>query len=1453
MGINLIGTLDSGAAISLIKNSIVKDYGWKTTSTTKLPLVYGNGSRENTDKKLRTEISFEHFVRQIDFHVASDLPVNILLGLDFFFAFQLSLEFDPQTVTIEAHGPKLSPVLITVMDEKQYEINCPANANDTTSISTTSENIPDLIPFEPFPSEPSPNPTETNTEPQPNHVQTITEPQPNHVKIITEPSLTTCRTSPEPSQHKPRTNTEPSIFDNNLIRKMRRTIAKAIHVTRAKKQSPILTIAEPEVQFFSEQPYQQPNARQIMFRAETDNFLPPRSSIKLKLITDDNLTGNTLFTVSENLLTNKYIFTPDSILELDSGHSSTWITNPNPFPVQIHRNSIIGHSWDIELELNPIPVFITKEKLSKFDIDPSLNLDQKKKVEHLLSKYQHLFATKMTDLVQTNLYEHKINLIPNHKPIYVRPYRRSAYEEQIIKEQIEQMIEAKLLQPSVSPFSSPLLLVKKPDGSHRIVSDFRALNKITVRDVYLLPRTSTVLNELGGHKYFSTLDLFSGYFQIPLDPESRKYTSFLTSFGLWEYTVLPMGMMNSGSAFSRLMDLTFQHMKKDTLTWYLDDVAVLGHDFDHHIHNLDKTLKRIEEVNLRLKLSKCHFARQNINFLGFEIDSNGIKPNREKIKAILEMPHPKNVLETQSFLGCINFYRKHIKNHSIIATPLYNLIKKESKFNWNDDCEAAFNHFKQVLTEPPILQIFDEKLPVILESDASMQGLGGIIAQELSGKEHVLEYHSRCLNKHEKNYSITELELLGVIFIIKQARCYVFGRKFKIIVDHSCLRYLANLKNPHGRLARWWAFLSEFNFEVIHRPGRKHSNVDCLSRLPLPRTIPENQDTDLHDQLILLTQTIETTDFEYKLITGQKSDSLCQTIRKKMKINNCTQFREKDNMLVKLNHTFNEVRYLIVLPIALKNEIIQLFHDKSAHEMGVKTYLKMRTRFYHPKLFQLVSNYCKTCEKCQKRNPLTKHKMGSADLLPCRTNPFEAISIDLVGPLPTTREGNKYIFVCVDIATRTVVAKPIPDKKMGTVAKCLLENVYHIFGFPNLITSDRGKEWLNNLFQSLNTIMGIDHRKTTSYHPSGNSIVERANRSLGTAISKQVNEHHDNWDNVLSAIVFGLNTCRHSITGEVPYELLFGRDIPVLSDLIFPPQNSTFVRQREIIQKIRESKNDTIPALTDLLFPPHHSQFIKQREIVEKIRETAATRIRIQQLKTLEKRNEKMSDEILQVNELCLIKKPVIKGNQVKKFSDIFHGPYKVIKILKDGLLLVESMDEKKKQETVNLTNVKKYYRRGAHDEKKESATKENESPANDSDSETEIIITEQKIQDSSSVQRIEIESEKDEEERSESVTVNYDSHEENQIQVSQIDEEFPEINSPANDQDASEIEENVSEANNQPDNSLLNLSDSTTTTEYHDAHSVIGGDEEQTDEQPPPVPPRRSNRPKVQPQRYGF
>ena len=172
-----------------------------------------------------------------------------------------------------------------------------------------------------------------------------------------------------------------------------------------------------------------------------------------------------------------------------------------------------------------------------------------------------------------------------------------------------------------------------------------------------------------------------------------------------------------------------------------------------------------------------------------------------------------------------------------------------------------------------------------------------------------------------------------------------------------------------------------------------------------------------------------------KLIAGQKSDSLCQTIRKKMKINNCTQFREKDNMLVKLNHTFNEVRYLIVLPIALKNEIIKLFHDKSAHEMGVKTYLKMRTRFYHPKLFQLVSNYCKTCDKCQKRNPLTKHKMGSADLLPCRTNPFEAISIDLVGPLPTTREGNKYIFVCVDIATRTVVAKPIPDKKDGNCCK----------------------------------------------------------------------------------------------------------------------------------------------------------------------------------------------------------------------------------------------------------------------------------------------------------------------------------------------------------------------------------------------------------------------------------
>lgn len=1142
--------LDSGAAITLMNETLIHELNLPLKSIEAVNLVYGNESRDTTDMIARVSINFLNTSNIMDIYSAPNLPCKLLLGLNFFKLFKLHLDFMKDSVNIKT-------------DQGFNEINkiLIADINDKDS-------------------------------------------------TITEPNIT--------------------------------------------------------------------------MRANDDYYLAPNSETLIELESSNIQSGTCLLQPHESIINNYGIFFCDSLSEIISGNTRVPLINTNPFPVLIIKNQAIASIIDTNKNIRDAHdqeiLIVNKGDRNNFNINESLPLDQQKRIRTLLKEHQKVFAYSMEELTQTHLYEHSIQLIDGAKPVYARPIKMSAYEEELVDQNTDSMYKANLIEPAVSPFSSRMMLIRKPGNTKewRVVNDFRALNKITVRDVYLLPRASTVLNELGGHTYYSTLDMFSGYFQIPLSPESRQYTAFLTPTNLWQYRVLPMGCMNSGSAFSRLMSLAFQSMKKDTITWYLDDIAVLGKNFDHHMENLEKVLKRLIEVNLKLKPSKCFFARQKIKFLGYEIDQNGIKPNMDKIKAITQMPTPKNGAETLSFLGCINFYRKHIQNFSIIASPLYHLTKKTTLFNWSIECQTAFDHFKKVLTCAPILALYDESLPVILESDASKVGVGGIIAQVKDGKEVVLEYHSRCTNIHEKKYSATELELLGIIFIVSQARTYVFGKHFKIITDHSCLQYLSNLKSPFGRLARWYTYLSEFDFEIIHRPGRKNTNVDCLSRLPINHTIPEGQDTDLQDRLIFLSTSVKEIMSKEKIIKAQNNDEYCNKIKKEMQlktIGRTSTFKIKDGLLMKNILKSDGLRELIVLPIPIKDELIKIFHDQSAHEMGLKTFLKMRTRYYHPHLFKIINAYCKSCDKCQKRNPITTQPAGSSDLMPTSHIPMEKISIDLMGKLPVTSNGNQYIMVVVDIGTRFVIAKPIKNKTMGDVANCLLNEVFYTFGWPKLITSDRGKEFLNSLFKELTNMLGIEHHKTTAYHPNSNSIVERANRNLGIAIAKRVNKYHDNWDSILQAVVFGLNTSVHTITGQIPFTLLFnGRDITVATDMMFPPSNRNLAQHRSIIKELREN---------------------------------AEKRIKIQQFKTMERRNEHLIDDQFKVGDLCLVKRPLFKEGLSKKFMDRFTGPWEVIEVVKDGLFKLKLSENEEKEQVVNLTNLRRYYEREKY-QGKEPAVGEN-------------------------------------------------------------------------------------------------------------------------------------------------
>lgn len=1157
---NIIAILDSGAAVSLLSYQMCILLKLETIITKNISLVYGNDTKQICNTMVTTLVSFDRKSQKMEIYVVENLPVDLILGINFFEIFNLNVTF---------HGSKI----------------------------------------------------DVQTNPDINYINNI------------------------------------NVFDKTPI------CGEKIFYARALENF-----------------YIQPNSEKI-----------------IHLCIDIGQDGQMLFETFPPFIRLKNIFFCDSLVTVSNGMVCIMISNMNDFQVFVPKNMIIGQSIDpsaFDCIVHRINLVDTEQKKEtdayNYTINDKLPLDQQQSIKNILEKYHSLFARTLSEISQTNLMVHTIKLLPGSRPVHSRFIRRSPYEEQMIDTLAEDLWKADVLEPSKSSFSSPIVLIKKPDGQWRVVNDFRKLNLITEKDVYQLPNQSTVLQELGGHSYFSQLDVFSAYFQIPLDPSCRHVTAFLTSKGLYQYKVLPMGAVNSAAVFSRLADLAFRSMRHDCISWYLDDFCVLGRNFDHHLMNLEKVLERIKEINLRLKPSKCHFGLTEITFLGFDIDGQGIKPSMKKIKPILEMRPPKNVAETQAYLGMINFYRKHIKNHSLIAHPLFELIKKDVKFNWTPECQVAFDTFKKILTEPPVLALFDPQLEVILECDGSKNGVAGIISQVRDGKSVVIEYHSRSTNKCEKNYSATEIELLSVCFILSKARPYIFGRRFVLLSDHSCLRYLHNLRSATGKLARWYSYISEYDMEIRHRAGSKSGNVDGLSRLSLNETIPEDMDTDLDTKSIFIVKIPEEIFTRQLMIDEQHNDQYCSQIMKDIRNNKprASTFAIQDEILVKRTKSFTNTRELVVVPVTLMNKLIKIYHDDSSHSMGLNTYLKMKSRFFHPKLFHKIDVYCRSCDRCQKRNPVTQLSPGSADLLETSNVPFEKVSIDLMGDFPITSDGNRYIFVAIDLATRFVVAKPIKDKTKETVANCLIENIFHQYGTPKVITSDRGPEFCNKLLKEITKVMGIDHHKTTSYHPNSNSIVERANRNIGVAIAKKVNQWHDNWDQVLSAIIFGLNTCYHTITKQIPFTLLYSTPVPHQTDILFPQSNSAF--------KI-------------------------QREIIEEFRKKAENRIKISQLKVKEKRNESMIDIELNVGEKCLIKRLLVKKGLSTKFTDRYLGPFVVKEKLKDGLYRIESLDEKRKEQIVNRTQLKKYFERDTNGKNKMEIIEEEILADEELDAEAEI------------------------------------------------------------------------------------------------------------------------------------
>ena len=458
---------------------------------------------------------------------------------------------------------------------------------------------------------------------------------------------------------------------------------------------------------------------------------------------------------------------------------------------------------------------------------------QDSKLKELVSNYNDIFPKELPkELPPRRKVEHEIRLENNSKPPSRAPYRLSFIEQEELKKQLKQLLDSKLIRPSSSPFGSPVLFVKKKENTLRMCIDYRALNNITIKNRYPLPRIDDLLDQLSQAKYFSKLDLTSGYWQMRVKDEDIHKTAFTTRYGQFEFMVMPFGLCNAPASFQHLMNTIFQEFLDDFVIVYLDDIMVYSRTHEEHLKHLDIVFSKLRDNQLYAKLKKCEFMKTSVEYLGHIVGNNSIKPDKEKTKAIEDWERPRNSKEVMAFVGLANFYRKFVNNFSKRTLPLTNIMGKNKEFKWDKEQEDSFNDIKVALTNTPVLKLPTREGRFKVHTDASDYAIGAVLEQEDVNEKTIkpVAYFSKKLQGAQTRYATHVKELYAIVKALECWRHYLEGVNFDVYTDHFSLQYLRNQSELSKLQARWMEKLSTFDFEIIYKPGRTNIVADALSR-----------------------------------------------------------------------------------------------------------------------------------------------------------------------------------------------------------------------------------------------------------------------------------------------------------------------------------------------------------------------------------------------------------------------------------------------------------------------------------------------------------------------------------------------------------------------------------------------------------------------------------------------